>query len=195
MTARLVYGMQLSLDGYIEGPNGDLSWNRVDEELHRHFNEQEREAELLLYGRRLYELMAAYWPTARDDESLPDYMREYSEIWRSKPKVVFSGTLEGVEWNSRLVKGPVGEEVARLKAEHDGSLSVGGATLAGELIALGLVDEFQLYLTPVILGGGKSMFGPVPESTDLRLVETRTFASGVVLLRYEHQNEQEETGA
>lgn len=177
--------MQASLDGYIEGPRGELDWNRVDERLHRHFNEQERASQVLLYGRRLYQLMAGYWPDARDDSSLPDYMREYSNIWREKQKVVFSGSLREVGWNSRLVTTDAVEEVARLKQQGEGVMSVGGATLAGSLIAAGLVDEFWVYLTPVTLGGGKPMFGPQAAGLQLRLMATQQFDSGVMLLRYE----------
>jgi dihydrofolate reductase len=186
---RLIFSMQCSLDGYIEGPNGGLDWTRVDEQLHRHFNEQERAMEVVLYGRRLYELMADYWPHARDDASLPDYVREYSDIWRAKEKVVFSGNLREVEWNSRLVNGDAAAEVARLKEQGEGGvMSVGGATLAGSLIAAGQVDEFWVYVTPVTLGGGKPMFGPQAAGLQLRHVGTQEFASGVTLLRYERDD-------
>lgn len=184
---KLIFAMQSSLDGYIEGPNGELDWNRVDEQLHRHFNELEQATDVVLYGRRLYELMADYWPHAGDDANLPDYEREYADIWRAKPKVVFSSTLSAVEWNSRLVGDDAVAEVARLKAEGEGMMSVGGATLAGSLIAAGLVDEAWVYVTPVTLGGGKPMFGPETAGRQWRILGTQQFDSGVTQLRYAAQ--------
>ncbi len=183
MSRTLTYSMQLSLDGYVAGPNGELDWHRIDEEIHRHFNEQERATQALLYGRCLYELMAAYWPFAADDESLPDYMRDYSLIWRDKPKYVFSRTLHGVDWNSQLMDGDAVEAVRQLKAAGDGVLSIGGPTLARAVVDAGLVDEYRLYLTPVILGGGRPMFD-VHARRRTALIETHRFGSGVVLLRY-----------
>lgn len=191
MTRRVIYSMQMSLDGYIEDANGGLDWANVDEELHRHFNDEERANDTLLYGRRLYELMAGYWPTADRDPATPDYVVEYAQIWKSKSKVVFSKTLDRVEWNSRLVRDDVGAEVARLKEQPGGQLSVGGATLASSLIRLGLVDECCVYIHPVVLGGGKPMFPTLDESVPFRFVETRTFGNGVVLLRYERGDQEQ----
>jgi dihydrofolate reductase len=182
--ATVIYSMQVSADGYIEGPGGELDWAIVDEELHRHFNDQERATDTLLYGRRLYELMASYWPTADSNPETPDYMREYAEIWKSKPKIVFSATLDRVEWNSRLAETTVGEEIGRLKEQSATLISIGGATLAAGAIELGLVDEYWLYMNPVILGGGKPMFPRLDDRIALRLVGTRAFSSGVVLVRY-----------
>lgn len=165
-------------------PNGELDWNVVDEQLHRHFNEHEQGTDILLYGRHLYELMADYWPHARDDTSLPDYVREYSNIWRAKQKVVFSRTLRDVDWNSRLVSTDAAEEVACLQDQGEGVMSVGGATLAGSLICASLVDEAWVYLTPVTLGSGKPMFGPETAGRAWRLIASQQFDSGVTLLRY-----------
>jgi dihydrofolate reductase len=189
VTRSLIFSMQMSLDGYIAGPKGELDWHRVDEELHRHFNEQERRTDVALYGRRLYELMAAYWPSADEDATEPAFQREYAEIWRALPKVVFSRTLERVEWNARLVRDDAAAEVARLKEEGDGVLSVGGATLASSLIGAGLVDECWVYVTPAIVGGGTPMFAPGLPRSDWRLVETQPFGSGVTLLRYQRASD------
>lgn len=182
---RLTFSMQMSLDGYMAGAAGELDFHLVDEELHRHFNEQERATDLLLYGRRLYELMAGAWPAALDDDaSLPDYMREYAEIWMAKPKVVFSRSLERVEWNSRLVRTDPAAEVARLKAQA-GQLSIGGAEIAADLGRHGLIDEYRVYVTPVLIGTGRPMFPPSEASwIPLRLLDSTKFSSGVVLLRY-----------
>jgi dihydrofolate reductase len=185
---KVMYAMNVSLDGFIEGANGDLSWSIPNEELHRHFNELDKSIDLHLYGRGLYEIMAAAWPTADENPDLQEeYEREYGRIWTAMPKVVFSTTLKEVGWNSRLVRGNVAEEVRRLKEQPGKVMSVGGAGLAASFMQLGLIDEFRLYVHPVVLGGGKPMFGPLSGKIELRLVETHTFGGGVVMLRYERE--------
>jgi dihydrofolate reductase len=155
--------------------------------LHQHFNDLERTIDTNFYGRRLYEIMAGFWPTADQDPAAPQYVIEYARIWRATPKVVFSRTLDQVAWNSRLVRGNIAEEVNKLKAQPGGYMNVGGAELASAFMQLGLIDEYRIYVNPVILGGGKPMFRPLPNRINLQLVETHTFGSGVVLLRYESQ--------
>ena len=182
---KVIYSFSVSLDGYIEGPGGDIEWAAPGEELHRHFNETEREVGAAFYGRRLYENMSAYWPTADEDPSATREVLEYAGIWRRMQKVVFSTTLERVDWNSELLRDGIGEKVAAMKAQPGKDMSVGGASLASAFMNLGLIDEFRLYVYPVILGAGKPMFQGVERKIDLRLLETRTFGSGVVLLRYE----------
>jgi dihydrofolate reductase len=181
---KVIYATSLSLDGYIDATRGDPDWMFPDEELHRHFNELEAATDTHLYGRRMYELMAAFWPTADEDPAAPPWIVEYSQIWKRMPKVVFSQSLDRVEWNARLVKGDAAAEVARLKAQPGGDMSVGGAALASSLADAGLIDEYRLYYAPVILGGGRPIFGDARERIQLSLVETRRFASGVVLLRH-----------
>ncbi len=182
---KVIYAMSVSLDGFIEATNGDLSWSFPDEELHKHFNDLENTIDIHLYGRRLYENMAAYWPTADENPSAPEYEVAYARIWKSMPKVVFSKTLDQVGWNSRLVRGNIAGEVNQLKEGPGKDLSVGGAGLASTFMQLGLIDEYWLYVHPVILGGGKPMFRQLHDKINLKLVETRTFGSGVVLLRYQ----------
>jgi dihydrofolate reductase len=133
--------------------------------------------------------MAAYWPTAEDNPAAHAIEREYARIWKPKPKIVFSTTLEQVGWNSRLVRGNVAEEVSRLKAQPGITMSVGGPGLASSFMQLGLIDEYRLYVHPVILGGGKAMFPQLRDKIGLRLVETHTFGSGVVLLHYQRLTE------
>ncbi len=181
---KIIYGLSVSLDGFIEATDGDLSWGYPDEELHRHFNEREKDFEILLYGRRLYELMAAYWPTAGENPSAPEVEREYARIWNAKPKVVFSTTLTEVRWNSRLAGADAAGEANRLKSETGGDMIVGGAGLANFFLRLGLVDEVHLYLHPLLLGSGKPMFQNLPGSIRMNLLGTQRFRSGVVLLRY-----------
>ena len=181
---RLIYSMGVSLDGFIAGPDGDIDWSAPDEELHRFHNQRVRETGVELYGRRLYETMR-YWETAEEDPSLGEPEREFAGVWKDTPKVVFSTTLDKVESYARLVRDDVAEEVMRLKEEPGKDLAVGGAGLASTLIKLGLVDEYRLFVNPVVLGGGTPYFPPLDERIDLELVETRTFGSRVVYLRYQ----------
>jgi dihydrofolate reductase len=182
--------MSVSLDGFIEAANGDLSWSVPDEELHKHFNDLEARTDTNFYGRGLYENMAAYWPTADENPEASEVEIEYARIWKSKPKIVFSKTLDQVGWNSRLVRENIAEEVNKLKEQPGKAMmSVGGAGLASTFMQLGLIDEYWLYIHPVILGDGKPMFGHLQDKINLQFVETRTFGSGVVLLRYERADE------
>lgn len=180
---KLVYSTSLSLDGYIDAPGGDPSWVFPDEELHRHFNDVEREIDTLLYGRRMYELMVAYWPTADQDPSAPTVIAEYARLWKPVLKIVFSSTLDTVEWNSRLVRDDPVAEVARLKAQAGRSIGVGGLVLASTLASAGLIDEYRFYYVPILLGSGKAAFSQIQNRVSLKPVETRTFSSGTVLLR------------
>ena len=182
----VIYAMSVSLDGFIEAANGDLRWSDPDEELHKHFNDWEAMIDIHLYGRRLYENMAAYWPTAGENPSAPKVEIEYARIWKEMKKIVFSKTLKKVGWNSQLVSENIAEEINRLKAQPGKDMSVGGAGLASTFMQLGLIDEYCLYVHPIILGGGKRMFPLLRDKINLQLVETRTFGSGVVFLRYRH---------
>ena len=182
---KVMYAMSVSLDGFIEAADGDLSWSYPDQELHQHFNDREREIDIYLYGRRLYENMAAYWPTADENPLAPPYEKEYARIWKDKPKIVFSKTLDQVGWNARLVRGNIAGEVNRLKKQPGKDMIVAGAEIASTFMKLGLIDEYCLYLRPVILGGGKPMFRQLRDPINLQLVETRQFSRGVVLLRYQ----------
>ena len=181
---KLIYLMNVSLDGFVETPDHGLDWTVVDEDLHTWFNDQERRTDASLYGRRLYEVMAAYWPTAESDPSATEVELDFARIWNAKPKIVFSTTLETVAWNSRLVTGDVGEELAKLRLEFDGDLGVGGPTLASAFVERGLVDEYRLVVHPVVLGAGTPFFAALNRPIGLRLLETRTFESGVVYLGY-----------
>ena len=181
---KLSYTLNVSLDGFIEAPDHDLSWPTVDDELHQWFNDRMRKIDASLYGRRLYELMNAYWPTAESDPEATPVMLEFARIWVATPKIVFSSTLATVDGNSRLVRGDVGEELQRAKAEFPGDLEIGGATLAASFIRRGLVDEYGLVVHPVVLGAGTPFWPALERPLGLRLAETHTFASGVVYLGY-----------
>jgi len=182
---KVIYSMMVSIDGFIEGPDPELDWGTVDEELHRFANDQAREASAFLYGRGVYEVMAGYWPTAGSGPSVPDYEVEFARIWNEKPKLVFSRTLDRVGWNSRLIReADIAEEVRKLKEKPGKDLALAGANLAATFMRLGLIDEYRPIVHPVVLGGGKPFFPPVDQPLNLRLVETHAFGSGVVYLRY-----------
>lgn len=175
--------MAVSLDGYIAGPRGEGGWAAPDEELHRFHNDQARELGLHLLGRRLYEVMA-YWETAEErNPTAPQHELEFARIWKVLPKIVYSTTLEEVEGDSRLSRGDPADEVLELKQKSGADIAVGGAALASSLTAHGLIDEYHLFVTPVVLGGGRPFFAG-DTRLDLELLETRTFGSGVVYLRY-----------
>jgi dihydrofolate reductase len=182
---KLIYSMMASLDSLIEGPDGELDWHVIDEELHRHFNDLESTFEMHLYGRRLYEIMSAFWPTADQNLTAPAYVVEYARIWQAMPKIVFSKTLAKVEWNSRLVREVIPQEINQLKEQSRKNLSLGGPNLATTFRRLGLIDEYWVYVNPVVVGKGKPMFADMDDVARLQLVETRPFRSGVMLLRYE----------
>ena len=180
----VTYSMGVSLDGYIVGPDGGLDWTPPDEELFRFVTDEIRGVGVYLMGRRLYETML-YWETADQDPSLDDSRLEWAAIWKALPKVVFSTTLSAVQGNARLVSGGLAEEIERLRAEPgEGDIAIGGATLAAEAAASGLIDEYRARVYPVLVGGGIPYFPQHERRVDLALVETRTFGSGVVYLRH-----------
>jgi dihydrofolate reductase len=181
---KVTYSMAVSLDGYIAGPDGQFDWSVPDEEVSRFATDETRQVGVMLLGRKLYETML-YWETADQDPSLDDSDLEYIAIWKSLPKVVFSTTLAAVQGNARLASGGLTEELERLRAEPvEGDIAIGGATLAAEAAALGLIDEYRARIYPVLVGGGIPFFPRHERRVDLELVETRTFSSRVVDLRY-----------
>ena len=182
MVRNVTYSMSASLDGYIVGPDGDFDWTMPDE-VFRFWIDEIREVGVHLLGRRLYETML-YWETV-DQDSLDDAQLEWAAIWKPLPKVVFSATLSAVQGTARLASGGLAEEIERLRAEPaEGDIAIGGATLAAEAAALDLIDEYRVMVYPVLVGGGIPYFPQRERRVDLELVETRTFSSNVVYLRY-----------
>jgi dihydrofolate reductase len=181
--AAVVYSMGVSLDGYIAGPGGEIDWSAPGEELHRFHEQQTLELGAEICGRRLYEVML-YWEGPEATRTGTEYEREFARVWQALPKVVFSTTLASVEGNARLATGTPAEEVARLKEEHDKDLAVGGASLAAAFVERDLIDEYRLFVSPVVLGGGTPFFPPASPRLELQLLESRTFASRVVYSRY-----------
>jgi dihydrofolate reductase len=180
----VTYSMSVSLDGYIVGPDGGFDWSAPDPEVFRFWIDQIRGVDVHVLGRRLYETML-YWETAAQDETLDDAEREWTALWNPLPKVVFSTTLSAVRGNARLASGGLAEEIERLRAEPgEGEIAIGGATLAAQAAEAGLIDEYQVMVYPVLVGGGIPFFSRDERRVDLELVETRTFGSRFVHLRY-----------
>jgi dihydrofolate reductase len=185
---RFVYWMNVSLDLRIEqvpGDNGAGEWLRIDEELHREYNAQARALALMVQGRVVYEVMEEYWPRAREDASLPDVLREYGEIWTAKPKVLVSRTRRSADHETRIIGGDDAiEQLAALRTSTDGSIGVGGAALATQLLRAGLLDELLLFTHPAILGFGRPLFDDYDVPIELDLLEQRSFKQGVTMHRY-----------
>lgn len=182
---KIVLSLTVSLDGFFEGPAREIDWHLVDEEVHAHFNEWIAATGGLLTGRVTHELMAQFWPTADADPATTKEMAEFAAIWRDMPKFVFSRTRTEIEWATTVLPEVDVDWVRALKAEPGGDLVLGGADLAESFRRHDLIDEYRLYINPILLGRGRPMFGPADGRTPLRLAETRVFGNGVVLLRYE----------
>ena len=191
---RFVYSMNVSLDLRIEqvpGDNGAGEWLRIDEEFHRDANARTRELAGIVHGRVFYELMEEYQPRAREDASLPDVLREYGELWTAMPKVLVSRTRRTAEHNTRIIGDDAIDQLADLRSETDGTIAVGGANLATQLLRAGLLDELLLYTHPAILGFGRPLFDDVDLPVELDLLEQRSFGSGVTMHQYAIRDESE----
>lgn len=181
---RVTFSMNASLDGYVVGPDGRFDWSTPDPEVFRFWIDEIRGVDVHLLGRRLYETMLV-WETADEDPSLDDAEREWAALWKPLPKVVFSRTLSAVKGNARLATASLGEEIRRLRAEPgDGEIALGGATLAAAAATLNLIDEYRIVIHPVLVGGGVPFFPRGERRVDLELVESRSFSSKFVYLRY-----------
>lgn len=180
--ARLSYSAIASLDGYVEDEQGGFDWAAPDADVHAFVNDLERPIGTYLYGRRMYETMMSWETPSTSDQ--PAVTRDFAEIWRGAAKVVYSRTLQAVSTaRTRIERDFDPATVARLKEAAEADISVGGAELAGQALAAGLVDECHLFLGPIIVGGGKRAL-PVNVRARLELIEERRFESGVIYLRY-----------
>jgi dihydrofolate reductase len=188
MPGRFVYWMNVSLDLRIEhakDEQGGGSWMRIGEALHHEFNARARALSLMVQGRTVYETMEGFWPSARDDASLPGFLREYGRIWTSMPKVLVSRTRTSAEHNTQVITADDAvDALADLRAQTEGDIGVGGATLATALLRAGLLDELLLFTHPVILGAGRPLFDSHDEPLELDLLEQARFDQGVTLHRY-----------
>jgi len=181
---KVTYSMGMSLDGYIVGPDGRFDWTAPDPEVFRAHIDEIRQVGVHIMGRRLYETML-YWETADQRPELGEPELEWAGLWNPLPKVVFSRTISTVEGAARLASGGLAQEIERLRAEPgEGDIAIGGATLAIEAADLGLIDEYRPFVYPVVVGGGIPFFARNEQRVDLELVESRTFSSNVVYLRY-----------
>ena len=178
---RVLVHMSISVDGFFEGPDADISWHRVDAEVHGFVNDLLRPVPTYLSGRRNYELMQSFWPTADQDPDAPPEIVDFAGIWRAAHKVVASRTLTEVADGDVLVR-EVDADLVTALAER-GDVVVGAADLAGHVMRLGLVDELWLYVHPVVVGAGRPLF-PTGLPLDLRLLDSRVFGNGVVQLHY-----------
>ncbi|MDX3379664.1 dihydrofolate reductase family protein [Streptomyces sp. ME02-6991-2A] len=182
---KIVSSISVSLDGFFEGPDRDIDWHTVDEEVHQHFNDYLRTAGAFVEGRVTYQLMEEFWPTADQDPANDGPMAEFAGIWRDMPKYVYSRTLKSVGPGATLLREVDRDEVCAVRDAAAGDLIVGGADLVETFRRLDLVDEYRVYVHPVLLGRGRPFFGEAADRQGLRLLESRTFGNGVVLLRYE----------
>lgn len=180
---KVICRMSVSLDGYIEGPHREIDWHLLDEEVNAYIVEMLNASEVLIMGRKTYELMASFWPTASGNDLS---VTAFKDLMNGKPKLVFSTTLKNVEWqNSKLAMGTLSEEVARLKeTPGDGLICVGGSDLAASFLEQGLLDEIWVLVTPVLIGGGKTLVDAIKKRHPLTLLSTRAFKSGNVALTY-----------
>ena len=181
---KIIYRINVSLNGLIELPGSPPDWVIADEELFHYMNNLERQVGGYLWGRGMYENNQALWATA-DTQPMEAFLVEYLQIWKKIPTIVFSSTLERVEGNARLERGDPVAVVTRLKEQPGPDLSVGGVQLASTLIQAGLVDEYHVFVQPIILGAGRPLYPALNEAVRLKLVETHTFHSGIVYLRYQ----------
>jgi dihydrofolate reductase len=178
----LIFSMSASVDGFVNDRDGGFDWGAPDDELFGFHLERVSGLGGHLCGRRLYETMLP-WETDPSMRS-SELMTAFAEVWSALPKVVFSRTLDRVEGNARLAEGSVAEEVAAVLAATDKDVEIGGAGLAGQAVALGLVDDFRIFRYPVVVGGGTPLLPPLTEGMPLELVESRTFGSRVIYERY-----------
>lgn len=185
---RTSYWMNTSIDLRIEknaGEQGGGSWMRIGEELHREFNTRARGLKLSFEGRIIYETMESFWPKAASDDSLPDFLREYGQIWTAAPKVLVSNTRTEASHNTRIIGGDKAiEQLATLRTETEGTIGVGGANLATQLLRHDLLDELLLFVHPVVLGTGRPLFDDVAIPIECDLLEHKTFEQGVTMQRY-----------
>jgi dihydrofolate reductase len=176
--------MQVSLDGFAEGPDRDIDWPIVDEELWESYLDELSAMDVFLYGREMYEIMASFWPTADADPAISDFYVRFARLWKRIPKTVFSGTsLEAVSSNT-VVRDNVIEEVRAIKASRRNAVLFGGVDIASLLIKQDLIDDYHIFIHPVLLGGGSPLFPVVRNRSDLTLVDTRTFETSVVHMHY-----------
>ncbi|MDG4824759.1 dihydrofolate reductase family protein [Asanoa sp. WMMD1127] len=182
---KIIYWVHTSVDGFVDGPNGEFDWPTMGPELSAYSDGLDRRVDTLLFGRPVWEMMVGFWPNA---ESMSDdpHVTAFAPFWRATPKIVFSRSYEGDEWTSRVISGDLATEVAALKARPGRDLLLtGGTALAAALTERRLIDEYHVAVHPVVLGGGRPLFGAPEQRRNLRLVETQTVDGQVVVSHYQ----------
>jgi dihydrofolate reductase len=186
---KLVLFLHASLDGFVEGPNGkmDIGWISYDADLEKHAKEILSTADTVIWGRETYQMMHSYWPSVSSSPSSTEHERNHAEWIEKTAKIVFSTTLEKVEWNnSRLVKEDVEEEIKNLKQQPGKDMVIlGSPRLAHHLMQLDLIDEYKITVSPVLVGSGLPLFQGLKEKINLKLIENKTFDSGAISLVYQ----------
>ena len=181
--AKLIYVMNTSLDCYVEDEQGGFGWSAPNEEVNSYINELSSSVGTYLYGRRMYEAMV-FWESAYAAHNLPQFLLDWAKLWQAATKIVYSRSLtEARSTRTRVVREFDAKAVGRLKADAEHNISINGPELAAHALRAGLVDEIQMIVHPVVVGGGKRFF-PVGVRADLELVEERGFRNGVIGLRY-----------
>ena len=180
---KIIVFENVTLDGFMAGPNGEIDWAIRDDEVTQYSKEGEGSTDMFLFGRVTYEMMASFWPTPAGKSANP----VFAEVLNNSPKIVFSSTLEKADWqNTGVVKELNKEEILKMKQQPGKNMMIfGSGTLVEQLANLGLIDEYQLMVNPVILGKGKSLFKDIKERINMKLVKTKTFSNGIVLLQYQ----------
>ena len=181
---KVIFMIGISLDGYFEGPDREIDWHMVDAELHQHFNDELANAGAFMDGRVTSELMSAYWPTADQEPDAAPQEKEFARIWRETPKYIYSKTLQSSDWGETILREVVPADIEAMKTQPGGDIYIGGPNLAATFARLNLIDEYRIYVHPILIGEGHPIFAADLQQT-LRLIDTRTFGNGVVLLRYE----------
>jgi dihydrofolate reductase len=184
---KVILSNEVTLDGFFAGPNGELDWQIVDEESHQYAIDLLSHVDALLFGRVTYQLMADYWPAAATNPSTSKSDLEIADKMNNLPKIVFSKTLQQVEWNnSRLVKDNIAQEISKMKQQSGKDMVIfGSGTIVPTFMQHGLIDEYRIIVNPVVLGNGKPLFKGINDKQNLKLLKTRLFDSGIVILFYE----------
>ncbi len=184
---KIIVTMWVSLDGYIAGPNGEMDWIMVNDEMGKYESNFIKAADTLILGRATYESFAGSWPHVPENPSADEGEKEYARLLNSMRKIVFSKTLDKVEWNnSTLMREVSAQEIKKLKQEPGKDIVIyGSASIIQTFTNLGLIDEYQLLVHPIVLGGGKPLFKNIMNKNKLKLINTRTFSTGVVGLYYQ----------
>ena len=184
---KVILSNVVTLDGFFEGPNKELDWHIVDEEFNQYAIDLLSNVDALLFGRVTYQLMADYWPAAATNPSTSKSDLEIADKMNNLPKIVFSKTLQQVEWNnSRLVKDNIAQEISKMKQQSGKDMVIfGSGSIVSTFMQHGLIDEYRIIVNPVVLGNGKPLFKGINDKQNLKLLKTRVFDSGIVILFYE----------